>query len=65
VGRFPGNTAEAGLVKITGNSRDDAADTDLPSIIDYASKTFWMSKNEEVSFVQFEFLSDSVILVHY
>jgi hypothetical protein len=64
-GQFPRNAAEAGLVKITGNSRDEAADADLPSIIDYDSNTFWMSKDEEMSFIQFEFLSHSVILVHY
>jgi serine/threonine protein kinase len=64
-GQFPGNAADVGLVKITGNSRDPATDAALPKIIDYRSDTFWMFRDEEASFVQFEFSGCTIILTHY
>jgi hypothetical protein len=63
--RVNGNIAELGIIKLTGNSIDDARALELPGIVDFSWTKCWTSKNEPNSWIEFDFLHREVFITHY
>jgi serine/threonine protein kinase len=63
--RVNGNIAELGIIKLTGNSIDEARDLDLPGVVDFTWTKCWTSKNEPSSWIEFNFLHREIFITHY
>jgi hypothetical protein len=63
--RVNGNIARLGIIKISGNSIDEARDLELPGLVDFTWLKCWTSKNEIHSHIEFDFLEQEVLLTHY
>jgi hypothetical protein len=60
-----GNLAELGIIKITGNSVDKARELDLPKVVSFGAGKCWISRQDDESYIQFDFLKTQVIITHY